>query len=270
MMRVKRMGPLALVGALILALLTAPTAPGLTFKQIPATNWGYIYAGTEPSLTQKAPTKSKNLEIQSKFDVKYNNFPEWAKTEVQAAVDIWAANFKSNVVITVDASWGRSSSWGVLGSARPGSFFSAFSGAPDPSLWYASALANSLAGRDLDKANPEMIIQVNSEAQWNSRGDGLPSSSEYDLRSVFLHEMAHGLGFLSNDAYDPFFGLGSLDQPTPFDAYLQTSDGRRLADLPTPSVELGVALTSSLVWSGANAINANGGVKPKMYTPARY
>ena len=270
MMRVKRMGLLALVGALILALLTAPTAPGLTFKQIPATNWGYIYAGTEPSLTQKAPTKSKNLEIQSKFDVKYNNFPEWAKTEVQAAVDIWAANFKSNVVITVDASWGRSSSWGVLGSARPGSFFSAFSGAPDPSLWYASALANSLAGRDLDKANPEMIIQVNSEAQWNSRGDGLPSSSEYDLRSVFLHEMAHGLGFLSNDAYDLFFGLGSLDQPTPFDAYLQTSDGRRLADLPTPSVELGVALTSSLVWSGANAINANGGVKPKMYTPARY
>jgi hypothetical protein len=270
MMRLKRMGPLALVGALFLALLTAPTAPALTFKQIPATNWGYIYAGTEPSLTQKAPTKSKNLEIQSKFDVKYNNFPEWAKKEVQAAVDIWAANFKSNVVITVDASWGRSSSWGVLGSARPGSFFSAFSGAPDPSLWYASALANSLAGRDLDKANPEMIIQVNSAAQWNSRGDGLPSRSEYDLRSVFLHEMAHGLGFLSNDAYDPFFGLGSLDQPTPFDAYLQTSDGRRLADLPTPSIELGVALTTSLVWSGANAIKANGGVKPKMYTPARY
>lgn len=270
MMRLKRMGPLALVGALFLALLTAPTAPALTFKQIPATNWGYIYAGTEPSITQKAPTKSKNLEIQSKFDVKYNNFPEWAKKEVQAAVDIWAANFKSNVVITVDASWGRSSSWGVLGSARPGSFFSAFSGAPDPSLWYASALANSLAGRDLDKANPEMIIQVNSAAQWNSRGDGLPSTSEYDLRSVFLHEMAHGLGFLSNDAYDPFFGLGSLDQPTPFDAYLQTSDGRRLADLPTPSRELGEALTSSLVWSGANGIKANGGVKPKMYTPARY
>ena len=270
MMLLKRMGPLALIGALFLALLTAPTAPALSFKQIPATNWGYIYAGTEPSINQKTPAKSKNLEIKSRFDVKYNNFPEWAKKEVQAAVDIWAANFKSNVVITVDASWGRSSSWGVLGSARPGSFFSAFSGAPDPSLWYASALANSLAGRDLDKANPEMIIQVNSAAQWNSRGDGLPSSSEYDLRSVFLHEMAHGLGFLSNDAYDPFFGLGSLDQPTPFDAYLQTSDGRRLADLPTPSIELGVALTTSLVWSGANAINANGGLKPKMYTPTRY
>ena len=68
-----------------------------------------------------------------------------------------------------------------------------------------------------------------------------------------------------------FFGLGSLDQPTPFDAYLQTSDGRRLADLPTPSKELGVALNNSL-WCGRvqMRVKANGGVKPKMYTPARY
>ena len=270
MMRIKRIGPFALAGALIVALVTAPTAPALTFKQIPATTWGHIYAGTQPTSTQSAPTKSKNLEVKSKFSVKYNNFPEWAKKEVQASIDVWSANFKSSVVVSVDASWGRSSSWGVLGSARPGSFFSAFSGAPDPSLWYSSALANALAGKDLDKANPEIIIQVNSAAPWNTRGDGVPTSNEYDLQSVFLHEIGHGLGFLSNDAYDPFFGLGSLDQPTPFDAYLQTIDGRRLADLPTPSKELGVALTSSLVWSGANAIKANGGVKPKMYTPARY
>ena len=270
MMRIKRIGPFALASALIVALLTAPAAPALTFKQIPATTWGHIYAGSQPSSTQSAPSKSKNLEVKSKFSVKYNNFPEWAKKEVQASIDVWSANFKSSVVVSVDASWGRSSSWGVLGSARPGSFFSAFSGAPDPSLWYASALANALAGKDLDKANPEIVIQVNSAASWNTRGDGVPTNNEYDLQSVFLHEIGHGLGFLSNDAYDPFFGLGSLDQPTPFDAYLQTSDGRRLADLPTPSKELGVALTSSLVWSGVNAVKANGGVKPKMYTPARY
>jgi hypothetical protein len=270
MMRTKRMGPFALAGALILGLLTAPAAPALAFKQIPATTWGHIYAGTEPTTATPTPTRSKNLEVKSTFEVKYNNFPEWAKKEVQTSIDVWSANFKSSVVISVDASWGRSSSWGVLGSARPGSFFSAFSGAPDPSLWYPSALANALAGRDLDKKNPEIIIQVNSAANWNSRGDGAPSGNEYDLQSVFLHELGHGLGFLSNDAYDPFFGLGSLDQPTPFDAYLQTSDGRRLADLPTPSRELGIALTTSLVWNGALGIKANSGIKPKMYTPARY
>jgi len=270
MMRLKRMGPFALAGALIVGLLTAPTAPALTFKQIPATNWGHIYAGTEPTTASPSPTRSKNLEVKSTFQVKYNNFPEWAKKEVQAAINVWSAHFKSSVVISVDASWGRSSSWGVLGSARPDSFFSAFSGAPDPSLWYPSALANALAGKDLDKKNPEVVIQVNSAATWNARGDGLPTGNEYDLQSVFLHELGHGLGFLSNDAYDPFFGLGSLDEPTPFDAYLQTSDGRRLADLPTPSKELGIALTTSLVWSGAQGIKANGGIKPKMYTPTQY
>ena len=270
MVRIKRLRVIALAVALVASILSAPSAPALTFKQIPATTWGHVYAGTDPVTSSNPRPAQKNLEAKSKFIVKYNNFPDWAKREVQAAVDVWSANFKSSVVVTVDASWGRSSSWGVLGSARPGSFFSAFSGAPDPSLWYASALANALAGKDLDKANPEIVIQVNSAAAWNTRGDGSPTASEYDLQSVFLHEIGHGLGFLSNDAYDPFFGLGSLDQPTPFDAYLQTSDGRRLADLPTPSKELGIALTTSLVWSGANAIKANGGVKPKMYTPARY
>jgi len=270
MLRLKRLWVIALASALATSILIAPSAPALAFKQIPATNWGYIYAGTDPVTTTTAKPAAKNLEFKSKFEVKYNNFPDWAKKEVQAAIDVWSANFKSTTVITVDASWGRSSSWGVLGSARPGSFFSAFSGAPDPSLWYSSAAANALAGRDLDRANPEIIIQVNSGAIWNTRGDGVPTSSEYDLESVFIHELGHGLGFLSNDAYDPFYGLGSLDQPTPFDAYLQTSDGRRLADLPTPSRELGAALTSSLVWSGPLGIKANGGVKPKMYTPSRY
>jgi len=270
MLRIKRLGVFAIAGALVASILIAPAAPAIAFKQIPATNWAYIYAGFDPVTTSNPEPRQKNLEAKSKFIVKYNNFPDWAKKEVQSAVNVWSANFSSSVPITVDASWGRSSSWGVLGSARPGSFFSAFSGAPDPSLWYSSATANALAGRDLDKANPEIFIQVNSGAIWNTRGDGTPSSIEYDLESVFIHELGHGLGFLSNDAYDPLYGLGSLDQPTPFDAYLQTSDGRRLADLPTPSQELGVALTSSLVWNGALGIKANGGIKPKMYTPSRY
>ena len=270
MVRTKRLRVIALAVALVASILSAPSAPALTFKQIPATTWGHVYAGTDPVTSSNPRPAQKNLEAKSKFIVKYNNFPDWAKKEVQAAVNVWSANFSSTVPITVDASWGRSSSWGVLGSARPGSFFSAFSGAPDPSLWYSSATANALAGRDLDKANPEIIIQVNSGAIWNTRGDGTPSSSEYDLESVFIHELGHGLGFLSNDAYDPYYALGSLDQPTPFDAYLQTSDGRRLSDLPTPSKELGVALTSSLVWNGPLGIKANGGVKPKMYTPSRY
>lgn len=254
---------------LVGSLLSAPSAEAL-FLKVEGRQWGHIYAGTNPVTTTTPRAKFAVGVAKSSFDVTYNNFPDWAKKEVQAAVDIWSANFASTVVIKVDASWGRSSSWGVLGSARPVNFFSSFAGAPDQSLWYTSALANALAGKDLDKANPDIIIQVNSNGGWNTRGDGMPSQREYDLQSVFLHEIAHGLGFLSNDSYDPFFGIASLDQPTPYDAYAQTLDGRRLADLPTPSRELGQALTSALVWSGQFATAVNGGVKPKLYTPSSY
>jgi hypothetical protein len=41
----------------------------------------------------------------SKIVVKYNNFPEWTKVQVQAAVDVWAANFESKVPIYIDATW---------------------------------------------------------------------------------------------------------------------------------------------------------------------
>jgi len=241
---------------------------------MPATQWVHVLTGdtdTAHSVRTNSPeVPTKNLEAASRFDVTYNFFPEWAKKEVQESLDIWAANFRSSVAITVDATWERSKSENILGSARGGSYFSSFAGAPDPALWYVSALANALAGKDLDKNNPEIIIQVNSQAPWNSRGDAKPTRSEYDLKSVFLHEVGHGLGFSSNDSYEPTFGVGTLSMPTPFDAYLQTSDGKRLADLPSPSKELGTALTTSLVWSGALGIKANGGVKPRMFTPAIY
>jgi hypothetical protein len=58
MVRIKRMGSFALVGALVLALLTTPTAPALSFKQIPATAWGHIYAGAEPVTPQAQPAKT--------------------------------------------------------------------------------------------------------------------------------------------------------------------------------------------------------------------
>lgn len=255
----------------LLALLSPVQSHALSqFKEISSTVWGYTYAGKSTTTTQTRPPKVAHVEQKSKFQVNYKNFPDWAKKDFQAAVDIWGANFASAVPITIDASWGRSASFGVLGSARPGNYFSGFDGAPDQSLWYPSALANALAGKDLDPENPEMVIQVNSMATWNTRNDGAPRANEYDLESVFLHEMAHGLGFLSTDSYDTFFGYGTIEQPTPFDAYAQLADGRRLSDLPSPSLELGKALTSPLVWSGSQGIAANGGVKPILYTPARY
>ena len=264
---------IAVISAALISTSLIATSAQAQVRVHPSTVWGHTYAGTSVAIANTTATKSSpsaNLEKISKFAVTYSSFPNWARAEVQSALDTWAVNFKSSVEITVSATWGRSASNDVLGSARPGSYFAGFIGAPDSTLWYPSALANALAGKDLDRDNPEIIIQVNSVANWNQRGDDKPSSNEYDLESVILHEVAHGLGFLSTDVYDNFFGYGSLDQPTPFDAYIQTPDGRRLADIPTPSLELGKTLTSPLFWIGENGKRANGGEKIKMYTPAIY
>jgi hypothetical protein len=258
---------------LLASLLSMPQAEAAPLVA-PSTVWGHTYAAEASGVISVPATQPANLEKLSKFVVNYKNFPDWAKNEVQAAIDLWAVNFDSKVPVNVDATWARSSTSDILGSARPDRYYSKFSGAPDPSLWYASALANAVAGKDLDLDNPEIIIQINSEADWDLDGLGTPTRYEYDLKSVMFHEMAHGLGFLSTSSFifDRTKGqnVGILLQPTPFDAYLQTEDGNRLVDLPSPSFELGQALTSRLVWSGPEGIKANDGVKPLMYTPTSY
>jgi hypothetical protein len=258
-----------LFASLLVGLLTPISAQALILVR-PATQWGHVYAGPATTETQQKKPKVAYLEKKSKIVVNYNGFPEWTKIQVQAAVDVWAANFESKVPIYIEASWEKLRTFSVLASARPGNYFANFPGAPDSTLWYPSSLANALAGKDLDGNKPEMIITVNSLANWY-RGTGVgPSKTEYDLQSVMVHEMAHGLGFLASDSYDEFFGYGSIEQPTPYDAYVQTVDGRRLSDLPSPSLELGQALTSKLVWSGLQGIAANGGVPPLLYTPKNY
>ena len=263
--------------AILAGLLVAPHASALSLmREGPSTVWGHTYAG--PATTKSfAVTRSGGARAVAKshFVVTYNNFPDWAKTDIQAAIDVWSANFSSNVPILVDATWGRAASYGVLGSARPGNYFINFPNAPDSTLWYPSALANAIAGSDLDKTSPEIVIQVNSAASWDQRNDGKPTSTEYDLESAFVHELGHGLGFLSTDSYDsnpayPTYKFGNIDQPTAYDAYAQLPDGRRLSDIPSPSLELGQALTNTLVWSGPLGIKANAGVKPLLYTPSRY
>ena len=268
-MRLKSMITSLLVVA---SFLVAPisNSSALEIKVAPA-NWGYIYASGNSVSVQATPRlPSANLEKKSNFLINFNTVPSLARPAVQAAVDIWSENFASTVPVNVNVKWGSSSSYGVLASASAKNNFSNFNGAPDKTLYYASALANALAGRDLDPTSPEIEILITSNAPWYYGTDGNCPARSFDLVSVILHEMGHGLGFVSGNYYDAFSGFGRVDQPTPFDAYAQLPDGRRLADMPSPSLEAGKAMTSDLVWSGENAVKANNGIKPKLYTPSTY
>ena len=259
---------------LVIGVLTTPfsitAADALEIKSAPA-NWGYIYASGKTASVQTVERNySAYLEKKSNFLVNFNTVPASAREAVQAAVDTWAANFASTVPVSVNVTWSKASSEGILAAASSKNNYANFTGAPDKTLYYASALANALAGKDLDPANPEIEITITSDAPWYLGIDGKCPPKSYDLRSVILHEMAHGLGFISGSYYDDLSGLGRIIQPTPFDAYAQLPDGRRLADMPNSSPETGKALTSTLLWSGENGMKANNGVKPLLYTPSIY
>ena len=260
--------------ALLVGVVAATSAPSsaLAFAERPATQWVKYYAGkaSAPRLGPSSSVWKHESGTPTNFIVNYTNFPQAAKAAFDAAVSIWAALYPSNVPITIDAAWAGNLGPGVLGSARPGNFFSGFSGAPDSTLWYPSALANALAGKDLDPANAEIVARFSSTNPWYLGTDGAPSPGRYDLETAVLHELGHGLGFLSSDSYDPSSGIGLLDQPTPFDAFIRTQDGRRLSDIPNPSIELGRLLTLPLTWAGSLGVAANNGVPPQLYAPSTY
>ena len=261
---------IGLVAAILVAPISIPAANALEIKVAPA-GWGYIYASGKTVSAQSTPrSPSAYIEKKSNFIVNFNTVPTVARGAVQAAIDVWSENFSSTVPINVNVSWGRASSYGILAAASAKNNFANFPNAPDKTLYYAAALANALAGKDIDPTAPELEITITSDAPWYYGTDGKCPPKSYDLESVILHEMGHGLGFISGNYYDQYSGYGRIDQPTPFDAYAQLPDGRRLADMPSPSIETGKALTSPLYWSGENAIKANNGIKPPLYAPSIY
>lgn len=75
---------------------------------------------------------------------------------------------------------------------------------PFAATWFPAALANKLAGVDLQPANPEIIMILNSAIDtscpasatgWYYGLDGAPPAGTIDVVPLLLHEMAHGLGF---------------------------------------------------------------------------
>ena len=268
--------------ALSFSLLTAPVAPStaLSFNSAPARIWGTLFASEykeEDFQTEGSDTATSGIDesqarpAKSSFEITYVNIPDRAKAAIAKGVRAWEGSFESKVPVKVAAYWDRTAPFGVLGTARPGRYFNDFENAPDPELWYASALANAIAGKDLDPANPEILIRISAFTFWYYGLDGRPGEKQFDLASVVLHEIGHGVGFLSNADYLEYNSFGTISQPTPFDAYAQLPDGRRLMDVSSPSLELGTAITAPLNWSGRKAIVANGGVaKPLLFTPPTY
>lgn len=204
------------------------------------------------------------------FKVSYTGFSAAAKAAFQRAINLWAQKISSPVTITVAASF-EPLGTGVLGSAGPNFIWHDFSGAPRAGTWYVDALANKLAGRQLDAA-PDIIARFSSKFPNWYFGTGQAPANTYDFTSVVLHELGHGLGFLG--AGQASGSTGSVRYnglPVIYDQYTENKAGKLLKTFADPSSALGTQLRSGNVFFDSPKVrSANGGVRARLYAPATF
>ena len=203
----------------------------------------------------------------------------------QFAANIWGNVLSSPVEIRIDANFDPlpcTDVSAVLGEAGPNTVHRDFVGAPLPNTWYPQALANSFAGFDVLPNVSDIGAVFNSAIGttcpfpivWYYGLDANPPSGKLDFVSVVLHELGHGLGFISQvdlasgaklAGRDDIFS-NNLEDHSTGKLYPQMTDAERI----TASQN-----TGNLHWVGANVVAASGrltgGVDPpghvRMYAP---
>ena len=187
----------------------------------------------------------------------------------QFAANIWADLLRSDVDITVNVAFdslGGDDRRAVLARARPLGAFRDFPGVPIADTWYPAALANALAGADLDPMRSDIRALVNSDVDGSVAlgavrfyyGFDLNAGMDVDFVSVFAHELGHGLGFLTFLAPSTGAKLAGKN-----DVYMLHLVRRGVTPPDFPSMtdaQRLIAMTSGpdLRWNGPNAKAASG------------
>ena len=192
---------------------------------------------------------------------------------LQYAATIWGATLKSSVPIVIDSAFVTttedtrftcSSTAGILGLTGAASFLTGPQ-FPFAAAAYPVALANALAGTAATPGEADIVSRFNASigtpACLQGQGYyyglvGTAAPGQHDLVTVFLHEFAHGLGFLS--FVDAATGGFNGNPPSVFDFHVwdvasgitwqDESDAQRavLADTPGALSLQGAALAQAI------------------------
>lgn len=213
------------------------------------------------------------------IEVEYVNFPadNLARNALEYAVAIWETELISSVPIRMRAEW-RALESGVLGQAIWGSAYANFGGEQHINTFYPVALAEKIAGREINAANePDILATFSSSASWYYGTDGNTPAGKMDMVTIALHEIAHGLGF--TDTYDVKEGQGAVGlssdgrtAPFVFDVFIENNLNKNLLhDFDSPSPALATELQSSNVFFDSPlSSSALQGSRPELYAPSSF
>lgn len=211
---------------------------------------------------------------------------------LDAALDytglIWGHHLQSTVPIKVNTYYAALGAGTTLAVTLPNGRRD-FSAATLDSTWYPSCLANAMEGTELNPGEADMDVIINSDVNWYFGTDGNPGPGQFDFVSVALHEIGHGLGFLSIAKWtsgEGSFGYVTLAdvQPFPtsfpfpdlagkysvFSYYMTDTNGVLLRDTtvyPNPSNTLGSAFTSNDIYFDAPLSATENGGPVRIYAP---
>ena len=148
-------------------------------------------------------------------------------------------------------------------------------------LWFTSpnrfdnglAFEHITTGTDPAGGTDDIFITVDFGYTWNS-DTGIPTGSEFDLYTVLLHEVTHGLGFagLSDSSGNSQISGGSPGVFTVLTDGLTRITGD--VDMWNSSFAfVGIAsdlISDDLGFSGTNSTSENGNSMPKIYAPVSF
>ncbi len=224
--------------------------------------------------------KVQTLNISANY---IGTWPPEAQVAFNYALEIWSYLINSSIPIKIKAEWKIFEEQGALAGTHPTSYIKNFTNAPMADVNFPVSLAEALSGIELNGIEDEINIEVNSNISWYYGLDGNTPAEKYDLVTVILHEIAHGLGFSesmyvennigswgqgyrnSNEngfatRYDKFGVVGQYSTTI----YRLTNTNQ----YPNPSWELGNALQSSNIYfDGPITKQMYSNNLPKLYAP---
>ncbi len=209
------------------------------------------------------------------ISVIYVDFPEAPKAAFNYAVSILGSLLPEGTSLRIKATWKALTNEGVLANSSSTAFLAGWGiNALNPYAYYPVALGEKIAGKDYNGESEEDIeLTFNSSAAWYFGTDGATPSSKYDMVTVVLHELIHGLGFvdsMTKGKWTGSYGLNSI--PLIFDTFVESLDGKRLTDtlyFNNPSPELNQQFTSKELYFNSPLLsNYTSGKRAKLYAPS--
>ena len=163
----------------------------------------------------------------------YTGFSTQAKVAMEYAASILEKLLPADTKVTVNASWEKILTKGVLAHSTITGYAGGWTiDALDPLSLYPVALAEKIAGVSLNAdLQGDITLAVNSSINWYLGTNGQVPAQKYDLITVVLHEICHGLGFFDSFNTDETTGSWGINSvPMIYDKFVENINGNRLTD----------------------------------------